>query len=66
MAAAHSGGDYDYVSLHQLNAKAGETYYFAVHLVEAVTSNNFAISQVDPDEGRYLVAKAKFNESHPK
>lgn len=65
-AAAHSGGVYNCVSLHQLNAKASETYYFVVHLVEAVTAENFALSPVDPDEGRYLVAKAKFNASHPK
>lgn len=64
-AAAHRGGVYNYVSLHQLNAKVSETYYFVVQLIEAVTADNFAI-RVDPDEGRYLVAKARFNASHPK
>ena len=64
-AIAHIGL-LSHVSLHQLNVKAGETYYFLVHPVESVTSNNFAITQVDPDEGRYAVAKAKLNASHPK
>ena len=54
------------VSLHRLNAKAGETYYFVVHLFDEAISDGFAISPLDSDEGNYLVAKAKFNASHPK
>lgn len=64
-AIAHIGF-LSHVSLDQLNVKAGETYYVLLHLVETVTSDNFAINQVNPDEGRHLVAKAKFNASHPK
>jgi len=54
------------VSLHELRARAGETYYFGAHVVSAVSYDEFAISPVDPDEGKYLVAKAKFSASHPK
>ena len=58
-------GFLSHVSLRQLNVKAGETYYFL--LQEAIDSTRYvAISQMDPDEGRYLVAKAKFDASHPK
>jgi hypothetical protein len=54
------------LSLHALNAKAGETYYFFVHVVAGGGYNELTLSQVDPDEGRELVARAKFSESHPK
>ena len=45
------------------------TYYFVPHIVgEAVYAIDakFDLSQVDPDEGKALVAKAKFCTSHPK
>lgn len=59
-------GAWSHLSLHELPAKAGETYYFVTHVVGGYISDEFALSQVDPDEGKYLVAKAKFSASHPK
>ena len=64
-AIAHIGL-WNHLSLRQLNAKAGETYYFVTEVVGGVIADLFAISQWDPDEGKYLIAKAKFNASHPK
>jgi hypothetical protein len=55
-----------FTSLHELKAKAGETYYFVVCPVGEVASGDVVLSQVDPDEGKYLVAKAKLSASHPK
>jgi hypothetical protein len=54
------------LSLHTLNAKAGETHYFFVHVVAGGGYNELTLNQVDPDEGKELVARAKFSESHPK
>jgi hypothetical protein len=57
------------VSLRELKAQTGMTYYFVPHIVgEAVYTidSEFDLSQVDPDEGKDLVAKAKFSTSHPK
>ena len=54
---------WNFVSLHELKAKAGETYYFFAHVVE---DDGFTISQIDPDQGKYRVAQAKFSESRPK
>jgi hypothetical protein len=54
------------VSLHALNAKAGETYYFFVHVVAGGGYDELMLSQVDPDQGKELVARARFSESHPK
>jgi len=54
------------VSLHALDAKAGETYYFFVHVVAGGGYDELMLSQVDPDQGKELVARAKFSESHPK
>jgi diadenosine tetraphosphatase ApaH/serine/threonine PP2A family protein phosphatase len=54
------------LSLHALNAKAGETYYFFVHVVAGGGYDELTLSQVDPDEGKELVARAKFGDSHPK
>lgn len=53
-------------SMQDLRAQAGGTYYFVAHQVGGAYSNEFALSQVNPDEGKYLVAKAKFSASHPK
>jgi hypothetical protein len=62
-------GAVHWVSVHQFKAEADKTYYFVPHIeggaVYAVDSK-FDLSQVDPDEGRDLVAKAKFCTSHPK
>ena len=58
-----------WVSLRQLRAEAGMTYYLVPHIVgEAVYAIDakFELSQVDPDQGKALVAKAKFSTSHPK
>ena len=64
-ARAHIGL-WNHLSSHELKAKAGETYYFVAHVVGAVSYDQFAISQVDLDQGKYLVAQAKFSESRPK
>ena len=64
-ARAHIGL-WNHLSLHELKAKAGETYYFVASFANEVSHNEFAISQVDLDEGKYLVAQAKFSESRPK
>lgn len=39
---------------------------FFVHVVAGGGYNELTLSQVDPDEGKELVARAKFSESHPK
>lgn len=60
---------YPRVALQQLRAEAGMTYYFVPHIVgESVYAidTKFDLSQVDPDEGKALVARAKFSTSRPK
>lgn len=52
--------------LHELNAKAGETYYFFVHVVAGGGHNVLTLTHLDADEGKELVARSKFNASHPK
>lgn len=64
-AFAHIGL-WNHVSLYELNAKAGETYYFVAHVVGQLVSDEFTLSQVNADEGKYLVAQANFNASRPK
>lgn len=59
-------GLYTLISLHQLKAEAGETYYFAAHLVGEANTGVFALIQLDLDEGKYMVARAKFSASHRK
>ena len=54
----------NHVSFHELKARAGETYYFVAHY--AASDNEFALNQVDSDQGKYLVAQAKFGASRPK
>lgn len=54
------------LSLRELNAKPGETYYFFVHVVAGGGYNELTLSQVDTDEGKELLARAKFSVSHPK
>jgi hypothetical protein len=46
-----------FVSLHELNAKAGEIYYFVTKYDELVP-DQFTLHQVDPDEEKHLVAWA--------
>jgi len=53
------------LSLHSLNAKAGETYYFLVRVLGG-GYNELTLSELDPDEGKYLVARSKFSDSHLK
>jgi len=54
------------LSLHEVTAKTGETYYFFVHVVAGGGHNVLTLTEVDPDEGKELVARAKFSASHPK
>lgn len=56
---------YKYVALHGLNAKAGETHYFFIRLVSSGYPELF-FTEVDPDQGKELVARSKFISSHPK
>lgn len=54
------------LSLHSLNAKAGESYYFLVRVVAGGGYEELTLSPVDPDEELELVASAKFTDSHLK
>jgi len=54
------------LSLHQLNAKPGETYYFFVHMAAGGGYNELTLTQLDPDEGKELVARSKFISSQAK
>ena len=54
------------LSLHQLNAKQGETYYFFVHVVAGGGYNELTLTELDPDEGKELVARSKFSTSQVK
>ena len=53
-------------ALHGLNAKAGETHYFFINLVSGGGYLELFFTEVDPDQGKELVAWAKFSSSHPK
>ena len=54
------------LSLHQLNTKQGETYYFFVHVVAGGGYNELTLTELDPDEGKELVARSKFSTSQVK
>lgn len=54
------------LALHQLNAKAGETHYFFVHVVSGGGYDMLALTHLDPDEGKELVARSKFISSQAK
>jgi hypothetical protein len=54
------------LSLHGLKAKAGETHYFFIHLVSGGGYLELFFTEVDPDEGKELVARSKFSSSQPK
>jgi hypothetical protein len=56
-----------WLSLHSLQAKAGETYYFRpIPIGDGGRGGTYALEQLDPDEGRYLVSRAKFGSSQPR
>jgi hypothetical protein len=58
-------GLWSHVSLRALNAKPGETYYFVAKYGELVP-DEFTLSPVDADEGKYLIAWAHLSAFHPK
>ena len=58
-------GVWSHVSLHELNAKAGETYYFVTEYGQLIP-DQFALHPVDPDQGKYLVAWAHLSAFRPK
>lgn len=58
-------GLWTYVSLRELEAKPGETYYFVAGGGELL-ADEFTLNQVDADEGRHLVAFAHLSAFHPK
>ena len=58
-------GIWSHVSLRELNAKPGETYYFATEYGELIP-DLYALHPVDPDEGKWLVAWAHLSAFHPK
>ncbi|HUE05695.1 MAG TPA: hypothetical protein VMR62_39500 [Bryobacteraceae bacterium] len=56
-----------WLSLHSLQAKAGETYYFLpIPIGNGGRGGRYALEQLDPDEGKYLVSKARFATSQPR
>jgi hypothetical protein len=56
-----------WISLHSLQAKAGETYYFLpIPVGNGGRGGKYTLEQLDPDEGRYLVSKARFATSQPR
>jgi hypothetical protein len=54
------------LSLHGLKAKAGETHYFFIHVVSGGGYLELFFTEVDPDEGKELVARSKFISSQAK
>jgi len=58
-------GLWSHVSLRELKAKAGETYYFVAGGGELL-ADDFTLNQADVDEGRHLVAFAHLSAFHPK
>jgi len=54
------------LALHGLNAKAGETHYFFIRLISTGGWLELFFNEVDPDQGKELVARSKFSSSHPK
>jgi len=60
---------YPRVALRQLRAEAGMTYYLVPQVVGELVyaiDAKFDLIQVDPDQGKALVARAKFSTCHPK
>ena len=58
-------GLWSHVSLRELKAKPGETYYFVAGGGELL-ADEFTLNQVDADEGRHLVAFAHLSAFRPK
>ena len=58
-------GLWSHVSLRELKAKPGETYYFVAGGGELL-ADEFTLKQVDADEGKYLVALAHLSAFQPK
>ena len=54
-----------HVSLHDLKAEAGKTYYFVTRFTN-YGPDSLALNEVNSDEGKYLVGTAKLSVSHPK
>jgi hypothetical protein len=52
------------LSLHQLSAKTGETYYFFVHVVAGGGYNELTLTELDSDQGKELVARSKFSSAN--
>jgi len=56
-----------WLSLHSLQAKAGDTYYFVPTAIgDGGRGGRYALEQLDPDEGTYLVSNARFGTSQHK
>jgi hypothetical protein len=67
LCAAASYATASWTSLHSLAAKAGDTYYFLpIPIGDGGRGGRYALEQLDPDEGRYLVSKARFGSSQPR
>jgi hypothetical protein len=50
-----------------LQAKAGDTYYFVPTAIgDGGRGGRYALEQLDPDEGTYLVSNARFGTSQHK
>ncbi|MGD0127627.1 MAG: DUF2846 domain-containing protein [Terriglobia bacterium] len=59
------------IALAQLNAVAGQTYYFRAHVTYSTAGEgsghaDLVLERLDPDEGRFLVASSRLSKSHPK
>jgi hypothetical protein len=52
------------LSLHQVNAKPGETYFFFVRVVAGGGHDELTLTELDPDQGKELVARSKFSSPH--
>lgn len=55
----------NHLSLHDLKAEAGKTYYFAIRFTP-YGPDSLGLNEVNSDEGKYLVGAAKLSKSHPK
>ena len=67
-AIGHIGaGPGNWVALHHLRAAAGATYCYVPQISGSESWGlKFDLSQVDTDQGKYLVARAKFSTSRSK
>jgi hypothetical protein len=61
LCAFASFGAVTFLALHSLEAKADTSYYFRpIPIGDGGRGGTYSLEQLDPDEGKYLVAKAKF------